>query len=412
MGNLVSLESTDSAASAALILRLSAPILIIDDDAEFRSALARFLGKMSFRVLEAASPIEGLRLARERGPGAILLDLCLDGKNPKDTFSAEFVMKALRSSARTRGVPVFAISGMRGDAETEARFRALGAEALLAKAELFDADGFVRNLRARLMIGDAPVPAAAAGARDGFPLDATVLVIDDESDTADLLKTMFKNGAHKIFWADNGVAGLSLAKTELPDLVILDLHMPGLDGKQVCRRLREESAGGLYLPILMLTGDDRLRQEVHCLDLGADDYLLKTASVMRLAARIRGLIRRRRFGVDSRGMLSVGGLTLDCATLSLAIRGRGAAVELTKAESGIVALLLVSMGKLVRSETLHKKVCRTWPGQESTVIKVHISHIRKKLGRHARLIEAVNGEDGYRLDVDAAKRLLTSGTRG
>lgn len=405
-------ESTDGAVSVEPIARPFAPILIIDDDPEFRPAFAHFLRKMGFRVLEATSPIEGLRLARERGPGAIFLDLCLDGKNPKNTFSSEFVMKGLRSSARTRGVPVFAISGIRGDAETEARFRGLGAEALFAKAELFDADRFVGNLRARLMIGAAPVPAAAAGARDGFPLDLTVLVIDDESDTADLLKTMFKNGAHKIFWADNGVAGLSLAKTELPDLVILDLHMPGLDGKQVCRRLREESAGGLYLPILMLTGDDRPRQEVHCLDLGADDYLLKTASVMRLAARVRGLIRRRRFGIDSRGMLSAGGVVLDCATLSLAIGGRRAAVGLTKAEAGIVALLLLAMGKLVRSETLHKKVCRAWPGQESTVIKVHVSHIRKKLGRHARLIESVNGEDGYRLDVDAAKRLLTSETRG
>lgn len=412
----MSSESTDGAVSAVPIPRPFAPVLIIDDDPEFRPAFAHFLGKMGFRVLEAASPIEGLRLARERGPGAIFLDLCLDGKNPKDTFSAEFVMKGLRSSARTRGVPVFAISGIRGDAETEARFRALGAEALFAKAELFDADHFVGNLRARIMLGAAPVPAAAAaaaaGARDGFPVDVTVLVIDDESDTADLLKAMFKNGAHKIFWADNGVTGLSLAKTELPDLVILDLHMPGLDGKQVCRRLREESVGGFYLPILMLTGDDRLRQEVHCLDLGADDYLLKTAPVLRLAARIRGLIRRRRFGIDSRGMLSAGGVVLDCATLALAIRGRSAAVGLTKAEAGIVALLLVAMGKLVRSETLHKKVCRAWPGQESTVIKVHVSHIRKKLGRHARLIESVNGEDGYRLDVDAAKRLLTSGTQG
>ncbi|MDE2140822.1 MAG: response regulator [Elusimicrobia bacterium] len=408
----MSLESTDSAVPVARIPRSFASILIIDDDPGFRPAFAKFFAKMGFSVVEAASPTEGLRLARERGPGAIFLDLCLDGKNPKDTFSAEFVMKGLRSSARTRSVPVFVISGIRGDVETEARFRVLGAEALLAKAELFDADRFVGSLRARLMVGASPVPAAAAGARDGFPLDLTVLVIDDESDTADLLKTMFKNGAHKVFWADNGVAGLSLAKTELPDLVILDLHMPGLDGKQVCRRLRDESAGGLYLPILMLTGDDRLRQEVDCLDLGADDYLLKTAPVMRLAARVRGLIRRRRFGIDSRGMLSAGGVVLDCEALALTIRGRKAAVGLTKAEAGIVALLLAAMGKLVRSDTLHKKVCRAWPGQESTVIKVHVSHIRKKLGRDARLIESVNGEDGYRLDVDAAKRLLTSGTRG
>lgn len=412
------LETKDDRSDSAEVSEpQSAPILIIDDDSDFRRALGLFLTKLGFRALEANDAMEGLALVRESEPGAILLDLCL-GKNPEDTASSEFVLKILKSSATARAVPVIAISGIHRDVATEARFKRFGAESFFTKGELFDAGPFIRNLRACLLKGESSSPSGseAASLNDvaeaetiavsgGLPIDSTVIVIDDESDTFELLKVLFKGQPYKIHWADNGVKGLSLAKTELPDLAILDLHMSGLDGKEVCRRLRV-GCDGLYLPILMLTGDARVRQEIQCLDIGADDYLMKSSPITRLAARIRGLIRRRRYGMDSRGLIRIGGASLDCRNHRIVIARRRAVVPLTKTEAGILMLLMSAAGRLVDSAALHKKVCRVWPRHDSTAIKTHVSHIRHKFGDLGGLIESVNGEDGYRFNVEFAKTLI------
>lgn len=395
----------------------SAPILIIDDDPEFRPALGRLLSKRGFRTLEAKDAMEGLAVVRKSKPGAILLDLCLAGKNHEDTVSAEFALKILKSSPMTRAIPVFAISGIHGDVETEARLKRLGADAFFTKLEVMLDGPFLRNLQARLLLRDAvksaqsvaaePCVEPPKGKERRFPLALSILVIDDEEDTANLLRGLLKEqpGPTEVHWADNGKQGLSQARTLLPDLVILDLHLPGLDGKEICRRLRE-SERSLYLPILMLTGDTRMEQQIDCLKLGADDFVLKSVPDDLLLARALGLISRRRFGVKDKGVLRVGGIELDPLLHELTIAGRKKPISLTKKEAGLVLLLMSAEGRAVASQELHQKTSNDRLKPHSSTMRSHISHIRNKLGGHERLIQCVEKEDGYCFDVEYAKSLL------
>lgn len=400
----------------------SAPILIIDDDPEFRPALARLLSKRGFRTLEAKGALEGLAVVRESNPGAILLDLCLVGKDPTDTAAAEFVLKILKGSALTRDIPVLAISGIHRDAETEARLKRLGADAFFTKLEATMNGPLFRNLQARLLLRDA-VPASPFAAEPcleppkeeerGFPLPLSILVIDDQEDTAKLLRWLLKEhpGPSEVHWVENGKKGLSQAKTLLPDLVILDLHLPDLDGKEICRRLRE-SDRSFYLPILMLTGDARMERQIECLKLGADDFVLKTAPGDLLLARALGLVSRRRFGVKDNGALKIGGVELDPRLHELTIAGRKKPIGLTKKETGLVLLLMSSEGRSISSQELHQKTSNDRLKPHSSTMRSHISHIRSKLGAHERLIQCVEKEDAYYFDAEYARSLSrpTDGT--
>lgn len=412
----MSLERIDSPPTDLSAAQAKPWILVIDDDHGFRPALCEYLRRFHFQTSEAKSGIEGLVCAQAQKPDLIVLDLCLDGRGSNDTRSAELFLKALKSDRSLRPIPVVAISGMFHSDEASARFKSLGTDSFIYKGNIFEDGHFLRMIRGQTVLGQALAPAAppadshqesveALGLPDaGFPLELTILVIDDEEDTANLLKQLLKE--QRILWADTGAKGLSLAKSELPDLVILDLHMPNLDGKQVCERLRANDTSNLYLPVLMHTGDQRCQEEVVCLDIGADDYLVKAGSNARLLAKIRAMVRRRRFRTDSRGVQSIGGVRLDLKLHTISVKSSSRLASLTKAEAAIVLLLMSGEGALIDTRAIHKKICRAWPNSDSTAIKTHVSHIRHKLGEFARLIESVKGEDGYRFNVELAKTLL------
>jgi DNA-binding response OmpR family regulator len=410
-------KSRDEAGQATCTERPSAVILIIDDDRDFSPALTRFLNRFGVNAIDVGRPIEVMTVARERRPALILLDLCLDGGPSTDTRTAEHVLKCLKLDPVTRAIPVIAMSGIHQAPAVEARFRTLGAEAFYIKAEVLTTGPFLRSLQARLLMSAAAasVPGASLVRVDeagdsaslsaaGFPFELTILVIDDEEDTALLLKHLLKG--QRVLWADTGAKGLGLAKSELPDLVIVDLNMPGLDGVQVCERLRANDTNNLYLPILMHTGDQRYQKEVECLDIGADDYVIKNGSNARLLAKMRALIRRRRYRTDAAWVHSIGGVTVDLKLHTLGVKRDGAMVSLTKAEAAIILLLMSAEGALFDTKALHKKICRAWPNLNSTAIKTHVSHIRQKLDPFSRLIESVKGEDGYRFNVELAKTLI------
>lgn len=410
----------DRSGSTEVSAAQSAPVLIIDDDPEFRTVLGRLLSKLGFHTLEAKDGMEGLAMVRASNPGVILLDLCLVGETP---VSGEFVLKILKSSALTRAIPVFVISSKHRDAATEARLKRLGADAFFDKFEATLDGPFIRNLQARLLLRDAVQSAPSFAAepcveppkeeeRD-FPLPLSILVIDDEEDTAELLRWLLKEhpGPSEVHWVGDGKQGLSQAKTLLPDLVILDLHLPGLDGKEICRRLRE-SDRSLYLPILMLTSDARMERQIECLKLGADDFVLKTTPGDLLLARALGLISRRRYGVKDKGMLRVGGVELDSRLHELTIAGRKTPIGLTKKEAGLVLLLMSAEGRSVSSQELHQKTSNDRLKPHSSTMRSHISHIRCKLGAHERLIQCVEKEDAYSFDAEHARSLSrpTNGT--
>ncbi len=389
----------------------SAVILIIDDDRSCARDIAGFLGRFGFRTIESR-PIDAHDTARREQPDLVLLDLCLDGPMIMDTRSAEHLLQGLKADESTRRLPVVAISGLFADAATEARFRRLGAEAFYAKGEVLDRGPFLRSLQARFPGAEDGPPRTGpglehepeAGVSEGsLPFELTILVIDDEEDSFELLGALFKNRPYRILWAKSGAQGLNFTKTELPDLVVLDLHMPDFDGHDIYRLLRENQ-GGFHLPILVLTGESRVGDEVCSINSGADDYLVKGSPIELLEARACGLIRRLRFSATPSWVLRCHGAALDSLRHEMSVPGRSRPVLLTKKEAAIMAFLMSAKGRAVEVPTLHKKVCGTWKPHAAT-IKVHISNMRAKLGPYADLIEAIMGEESYRFNVELLQAL-------
>lgn len=395
-------------------------ILIIDDSREDAVNLASFLDRLGFKAT-ASRPVNAHDAARSAQPNVILLDLCLDGPMVIDTRSSEHLLRCLKSDETTRRIPVIAMSGVYKNASTEARFRALGADAFYAKREILTIGPFVRGLQARLLMGEAPTPLVAippAGSNLD-PLDATsdgetetgyqhtILVVDDEPETSELLRVVLRAMNCRVLWADTGAQGLRFAASEVPDLVVLDLNIPGMDGREVCRRLREQERP-FTLPILILTGDTRLEQEIACLEMGADDYLIKTTPPLRLQARVRRMLWRHRFQADARGVIRTGEVRLNMKNHRLGLPD-GTEIRLTPIESALCALLTSAGGNPVGHKIIFKKLYSAWPELGSEKLRKHVSNIKHKLGRFDGLIESVRGE-GYRFNLECARQAASPET--
>ncbi len=180
--------------------------------------------------------------------------------------------------------------------------------------------------------------------------------------------------------AADGAAALVQAERHAPDVIVLDVALPALDGLAVCRRLRGK---GLATPILMLTARDAVPDRVAGLEAGADDYLVKPFAVQELIARLRALTRRHG---DGGSLLSYGDLSLDAETRS-ATRGRRA-IELTGRESALLELLLREAGRTVTRERAIEEI---WDGAaEANVVDRYITRLRRKLGQPP-LIRTIRG---------------------
>jgi two-component system response regulator MprA len=201
--------------------------------------------------------------------------------------------------------------------------------------------------------------------------------------------------------ARDGERGLRLADEVEPDLVVLDVLMPGRDGFEVCRRLRSSGRlvdSGLSVPILMLTARDEVADRVMGLDAGADDYLVKPFAVDELLARVRALLRRR--APDGRApVLRLGDLRLDTATRE-AYRGERR-IELSTKEYELLALFLRHPRQVLTRQTIFDRVWNYDFGAQSNLIEVYVGYLRQKLERDGekRLIQTVRGA-GYVLRED------------
>ncbi len=214
-----------------------------------------------------------------------------------------------------------------------------------------------------------------------------VLVADDDPPLRRMLERTLRAEGFAVSLASDGGAALIAAEREAPDVIVLDVAMPGLDGLAVCRRLREK---GLPTPILMLTARDAVPDRVAGLEAGADDYLVKPFAVTELIARIRALTRRR---TDPHGPLSYGELTLDPARRT-ATR-RGLAIELTGREAALLELLLRDPARLLSREQAIEEI---WEGAaEANVVDRYITRLRRKLG-DPPVIRTVRGA-GFTLRV-------------
>ncbi len=218
-----------------------------------------------------------------------------------------------------------------------------------------------------------------------------ILVIEDDLQIANLLRRGLLFECYTVEIAGDGESGLVAARDRPPDLVLLDLMLPGIDGLTVCRRLRSASD----VPILILTAKDAVPDRVSGLDAGADDYMVKPFSFDELLARVRALLRRRQ-PVMSEEVLRFENLTLNQSTHEVFRSERR--IDLTAREFELLALFMQHPRQVLTRDVLYDRIWGYDFGGESNIIEVYIRYIRAKLEEQGepRLIHTVRGV-GYAL---------------
>jgi DNA-binding response OmpR family regulator len=221
----------------------------------------------------------------------------------------------------------------------------------------------------------------------------TILVVDDEEGVVSLLEAYLRHQGFRVLSAANGRQALHLARQEHPDLIVLDIMMPEMDGLEFLRAHRQQAD----TPVILLTARVEDDEKVVGLELGADDYLTKPFRPRELVARIRAVLRRVGRSVPRRAVLRAGDLELDRERHRLAVGGD--AVDLTPSEFEILAALMASPGRVFsRLELLDHIQGIGYEGYERT-IDVHVKNLRAKIepdARRPRYVETVYGV-GYRL---------------
>ncbi len=209
---------------------------------------------------------------------------------------------------------------------------------------------------------------------------AAILVVDDDAPIRRMLRRTLAAEGYAVDDAADGGAALVAVERSAPDLIVLDVAMPGLDGLAVCRRVRER---GLATPVLLLTARDALADRVAGLDAGADDYLVKPFETDELLARVRALLRR---GRPPEAMLALGDLQLDVETRTATRAGR--ALSLSTREADLLELLMRNARRVVSRE---QAIAQIWQGAaRANVVDRYVSNLRSKLGEPP-LIETVRG---------------------
>jgi len=216
-------------------------------------------------------------------------------------------------------------------------------------------------------------------------MSARILLIDDDERFVGLVQHALIKEGYQVDSAEDGLGGLEVFKNSPPDLVVLDWILPGMDGLEVCKRMREMGSQ----PILMLTGREATQDRVHGLDAGADDYMVKPYETDELMARIRALLRRLQ--MDQSTNLSFDDLKLDTSTRQ-ATRG-GRVIYLTAKEYDLLEMFIRNPRKVLTREAIFDRVWGYDFGGESNVLDVYIRYLRPKLEVHGeqRLIFTVRG---------------------
>jgi phosphate regulon transcriptional regulator PhoB len=224
-----------------------------------------------------------------------------------------------------------------------------------------------------------------------------VLIVEDEPDIRDLLVFHLEREGYQVAKSKSGAEALRLAHGAPPDLVLLDLMLPEMDGLEVCRRLRGDPVTQA-IPIVMLTARGDEVDRVLGLEMGADDYVVKPFSPRELVARIRAVLRRTRPAPEA-APITVGRLSIDVAAHSVTVDG--APVTLTRREFDLLRALVEARGRVLSREHLLDHVWGyTAAGEiESRTVDVHVRRLRQKLGAEGQRIGTVTGV-GYRLETD------------
>ena len=222
-----------------------------------------------------------------------------------------------------------------------------------------------------------------------------VLIVEDDKALGLFLQKGLKLEGHETARVEDGEAALEYVRLNNPDLIVLDLGLPGRDGMEVLEILRAES---FDTAVLILTGRNILEERIRCFNLGADDCLLKPFSFHELAARCKAVLRRLRASADAK--LRCGDLAMDLLNREVTLAGHR--LELTAKEFGLLEYLLRHQGSCCSREELLKEVWQTNPANSTNVLDVYVNYLRKKLGsvfnepKNDVAIETIRGT-GYRI---------------
>ena len=226
---------------------------------------------------------------------------------------------------------------------------------------------------------------------DASPTNMRILVVEDNRDLAANIGDYLEGKGHTVDFAVDGVAGLRLAVTQTHDVIVLDIMLPGMDGLDLCRKLRSEAK--FHTPVLLLTAKDTLDDKLDGFDAGADDYVVKPFALKELEARLKALARRTKH--ERSGVLDCGSLRVD--TGQRLVTKNGGVVTLNRSCYRILVELMSRMPDVVRREDLEH---RLWgdmrPGSDA--LRSHVYALRRALGESGEgsLIETVHGV-GFRM---------------
>jgi len=218
-----------------------------------------------------------------------------------------------------------------------------------------------------------------------------ILIVEDDASVARFLKQALSEAGYAAIVVEDGESGLALGKAETFEMILLDVMVEGIDGFEVCKRLRD---AGIRTPIMMLTARDLLDDKVRGLDSGADDYLVKPFQVAELLARVRALMRRPGGGPT---LLRVADLELNPATRDVLRAGKN--IELSATEYSLLEYLMRNVGRTLTRSMILQHVWRYDFDGNDKVLDVYISYLRKKIdGDDGSFIQTVRGV-GYRLEA-------------
>jgi len=222
-----------------------------------------------------------------------------------------------------------------------------------------------------------------------------VLIVEDDASVARFIKQAMTEAGYRAQVLDDGTEALDLARSADFDLILLDVMLPGLNGFEVCRRLR---AVKIATPILIITAKDTLENKIEGLDSGADDYVVKPFQVAELLARARALLRR---GTSAPAILTVGDLSLDPATRQATRASK--TIYLSATEYSLLEYLMRNAGRVLTRSMILEHVWQYDFGGNDNVLDVYISYLRTKIdkGHSTAIIHTVRGV-GYRIGVDDA----------
>lgn len=224
--------------------------------------------------------------------------------------------------------------------------------------------------------------------QDTQEVEATLLVVDDEPNIRELLSTSLRFAGFEVISAANGAEALRLAEQQVPDLLVLDVMLPDMDGFTVTRRLRQS---GLHIPVVFLTARDDTSDKITGLTVGGDDYVTKPFSLEEVVARIRAVLRRTHAAEEETAVIEVGELELDDDTHE--VRRAGILIDLSPTEFKLLRYLMLNANRVLSKSQILDHVWEYDFGGDTGIVESYISYLRRKIDVAPKTDEAGNPID-------------------